>query len=200
MELDNAFKSLDALRYGDDIEASDELLIEVMANGTLNNLKNLCYLLDNDVKEPYQDEAIMQVIFYFIDKNGIYEGLYELIKNYKIINLRGDFWLYKINLECIQNSTYKECYLDIINKVNDDIKQLIVLNTKKILEYNPEYADEVGEVLHSINFNKSISKKDKSGFKVGMKDVFSSQDESFFEAFLKDLDFRECKVKIKARD
>ncbi|MCL2321936.1 MAG: hypothetical protein FWC47_07505 [Oscillospiraceae bacterium] len=148
MKLDNIFKSLNALRYGQDIEASDELLIKVMNNGTLYNLKNLCSLLDNSVIEPCQDEAIIQVIFYFLDKYGVYEGLCELVKNYKIIKLRGDSWLYKINLECIQNSAYRECYLNIVQNSSEDIKQLVKVNTKKILDYNPEHADKVREVLN----------------------------------------------------
>ena len=177
MKLDSIFKRLDALRYGQDIEASDELLINVMNNGTLNNLKNLCSLLDNKVKEPCQDEAIIQVIFYFLDKYGIYEGLSELVKNYKIINLRGDSWLYKINLECIQNSVYRDCYLNIIKGSSEDIKQLVILNTKKILIYNPEHASKVGEVLSCIDHSEIISDIDKNSFKVSVKDGFPSQDE-----------------------
>lgn len=136
---------------GDDIEVIEDILNELAFNGRNTIIPDLCLVMHDDIVEPYINDDIIETIFYIAERNGLEDGLYELVRGIPKMLPDAEFCAKRIHKTLMNSEGLIIPYIHALNKTDESIKQLIIDILHEIKEEQPDrFSEKVKMIVEQL--------------------------------------------------
>ncbi|PER27847.1 Imm30 family immunity protein [Bacillus cereus] len=136
---------------GDDIEVFESILTELANKGTNDIIPDLCIIFEDDIAEPSAGDYLIETIFYIAEHSGGEEGLYKLAISIPKMLPHAEFWAERIHRTLLHSKGLVVSYMNVLENINNSIKQIIKGILLEIREDDPDlYLEKVNSILEKL--------------------------------------------------
>ncbi|WP_226639600.1 hypothetical protein [Priestia flexa] len=150
MSLENMISNLKEIRFwaheDDSIEVLEEILNELSQTADNTVIRELCSAFHDEINEPSIIGDLIETIFYVIERNGIEEGLYELIEGMSNILPQAKYCAKRLYRSLLATDDFIVPFINVLRKVTLPQKIEVINILKEISDKQPK------QYLEKVNF------------------------------------------------
>ncbi|MGG3928306.1 Imm30 family immunity protein [Metabacillus fastidiosus] len=134
----------------DDIEEIEHILNELLMSGSKETISALCHVLHDDI-EVYITGDIIETIFYIVERVGLENGLYELVKGISKMSPDADWCAKRIHKTIMNSESLIPSYIEVLKKEEPSVKQALIALLREISEEQPDlFSQNVNKILEQV--------------------------------------------------
>ncbi|KMN45599.1 hypothetical protein [Bacillus sp. LK2] len=155
MSLENMISSLKKMRFlaheDDSIEVLEEILNEISQTADNTVIGDLCSVFHDEIDEPSIIGDLIETIFYIIERNGIEEGLYELIEGMSYILPQARYCAKRLYRSLLATDDLIVPFINVLRKVTPSQKAEVINILKEISDKQPkQYLEKVNFIFKGV--------------------------------------------------
>ncbi|ENQ3105345.1 Immunity protein 30 [Bacillus sp. 491mf] len=140
---------------GDDIEKFEEMLNELSFHAGNEVIPELCKIFEDDVAEPSADDYVIETIFYIASRNGLEDGLIQLVSGIPNMAPQAEFWADRIHRTLLNSEELIFPYIKALQQVDEYTKQIVKDILCNIKSEMPDlYTEKIDFMLNHLAINE----------------------------------------------
>lgn len=155
MSLESMISNLKKMRFlaheDDSIELLEEILNEISQTADNKVIGDLCSVFHDEIDEPSIIGDLIETIFYIIERNGIEEGLYELIEGMNYILPQARYCAKRLYRSLLATDDLIVPFINVLRKVIPSNKAEVINILKEISDkQSKQYSEKVNFVFKEV--------------------------------------------------